>query len=91
MEFLKETPKNDVSQENMTNKKDEQNPDVKNIWIQNENNELINKSVDFEKKLAMDYEKIETQKEVIVPYRKNQMRATSNIKSNTALSLNFAK
>ena len=31
MEFLKETPKNDVSQENMTNKNDEQNPDVKNI------------------------------------------------------------
>ena len=87
MEFLKETPKNDVFQENMTNKKDEQNADVKNLWIQNENNELINKSVDFEKKLAMDYEKIETQKEVIVPYRKNQMRATSNIK----LNLNFAK
>ena len=91
MEFLNETPKNDVSQENMTNKKDEQNPDVKNIWIQNENNELINKSVDFEKKLAMDYEKIETKKVVIVPYRKNQMRPTSNIKSNTALNLNFAK
>ena len=89
MEFLKETPKNDVSQENMTNKKDEQNPDVKNIWIQNENNELINKSVDFEKEL--DYEKIETKKVVIVSSRKNQMRATSNIKSTSALSLNFAK
>ena len=86
MESLKENPKNDVSQESMTNKKDELNPDVKNIWIQNENNELINKSVDCEKKL--DYEKIETKK---VSYRKNQMRATSNIKSNTALNLNFAK
>ena len=91
MEFFKETPKNDVSQENITNKKDEQNPDVKNRQTQNENNELINKSVDFEKKLAMDYEKIETQKMVIVSDRKNQMRATSNIKSNTALNLNFAK
>ena len=91
MEFLKGTPKNDVSQENMTSKKDEQNPDVKNIWIQNENNELINKSVDFEKKLAMDFEKIELKEEAIEPYRKNQMRATSNIKSNIALSLNFAR
>ena len=33
MESANETPKNDVSQENMTNKKDELNPDVNNIWI----------------------------------------------------------
>ena len=51
--------------------------DVKNMLIQTECNEIIDQSIESEKKLAMKDEKVGTKKVILVPGSENTKRRTS--------------
>jgi len=58
--------------------------DVKNILIQTECNEIIDQSIESEKKLVMKDEKVGTKKVILVP-------TSENTKIRTSLNFNFQK
>ena len=58
--------------------------DVKNMLIQTECNEIIDQSIESEKKLVMKDAKVGTKKVIFVPGSENTMRRTS-------LNFNFQK